>query len=361
MSDYSSITVTKLPKSRVEITGAIRPEAFVKFRAKALRNIGTEVEIPGFRKGMIPEKILVEKVGEHAVYEEVAELALREAYPTILAEHKIDAIGWPEIKITKLAADNPIEFVAVTAVIPEFALPDYKAIANDIYAANDTEIKITQKQIDQAMLEMRQNVARAEKARDVAGAERSVKGTIEEQEKIAEPDLPSIEYLINKMRLKDADQLRVRIKEEMIRVEKLKRDERKRGELVQNLILGFKAELPEVIIESEIDRQVQIFTGEVERAGMRQEDYLKHIGRTSQDFREGFRGVAEQQAKLQLTFDAIASREKIVPLDGVIKETADKIISKHPNEKLDHGRVCDYVFTVLLNEAVWCLLEHRHA
>jgi len=53
------------------------------------------------------------------IFEEMAELALPTSYVDILIDNKIDAIGKPEVHITKLAKGNPLEFKAVTAVVPE--------------------------------------------------------------------------------------------------------------------------------------------------------------------------------------------------------------------------------------------------
>ena len=128
--------ITKLEKSRVEIVGSMLADEFAKFRHKALENINNEVTIDGFRKGKVPENVLVSKVGDMAILEEMAELALSKIYPEIIIKEKIDAIGRPEISITKLAKDNPLEFKIITSVLPEVKLGDYKKIAKEI---NDKE------------------------------------------------------------------------------------------------------------------------------------------------------------------------------------------------------------------------------
>jgi len=62
----------------------------------------------------------------------MAELAMPRVYMDILEENKIDAIGRPEIAITKLAQGNPLGFKIKTAILPEFKLPDYKALAAEV-------------------------------------------------------------------------------------------------------------------------------------------------------------------------------------------------------------------------------------
>jgi len=121
--------ITKLPKSEVEIEGEIEGEIFETYFARALKKLGGGLEIPGFRKGKAPENILLANLGEMKILEEMAALAFGEHYPKILEENKIEAIGRPEISITKLARKNPLGFKIKTAVLPEVKLPDYKKIA----------------------------------------------------------------------------------------------------------------------------------------------------------------------------------------------------------------------------------------
>ena len=123
------VKVNKLPKSEVEIEGELPVEIFESYFAPALKKLGGDLEVPGFRKGKAPENILLANLGEMKILEEMAALAFGEHYPKILEENKIEAIGRPEISITKLARKNPLGFKIKTAVLPEVKLPDYKKIA----------------------------------------------------------------------------------------------------------------------------------------------------------------------------------------------------------------------------------------
>ena len=105
----------------------------------AYQDISEKAKIPGFRKGKIPENVMLQNIPEIKILEEMAEMALGEHYPKILEEinqgEKIDAldvIGQPEIFITKLARKNPLGFKIKTAVLPPVKLPDYKDIAKKI-------------------------------------------------------------------------------------------------------------------------------------------------------------------------------------------------------------------------------------
>ncbi len=125
------VSIKKLPKSEIEIEGELDADIFEGYWSIALKKVGEHAEIDGFRKGKVPENVLLSKVPESKILEEMAELALGEHYPQILEENKIDALNHPEISITKLARKNPLGFKIKTAVMPEMELPDYKQIAKD--------------------------------------------------------------------------------------------------------------------------------------------------------------------------------------------------------------------------------------
>src|SRR3989344_7093521 len=97
------ITVKKLPKSEVEIEGELEIEIFESYFTKALKKLGEILKLDGFRKGKIPENVLLSNIPEIGVLEEMANLALGEHYPKIIEAEKLDAVGRPEISITKLA------------------------------------------------------------------------------------------------------------------------------------------------------------------------------------------------------------------------------------------------------------------
>jgi len=131
------IEIRLLPNSEVEIIGEISAEIFMSGWSNAIKEFSEKVEMDGFRKGKIPEDILIKNIGRGAVLEKMAVIALEKEYPKIINEHKIRAIGRPEITLTKLAENNPLGFKVTTSVLPEITLPDYKGIAKKIMAKKE--------------------------------------------------------------------------------------------------------------------------------------------------------------------------------------------------------------------------------
>src|SRR3989344_108588 len=102
------IEIKLLPNSEVEIIGEISAEIFMSGRKTAVKEFSDNAEIDGFRKGKIPEDILVKNIGIVAVLEKMAVIALEKEYPKIISEHKVRAIGRPEITLTKLAKKEEV-------------------------------------------------------------------------------------------------------------------------------------------------------------------------------------------------------------------------------------------------------------
>ena len=124
--------------SQVTITGELPFSELEKEREAAIKKLGADVEIDGFRKGHIPADVLEKHLGEAAILTEMAERALAHHYAHIVTAHELDVIGQPEVQITKLAKDNPFAFTLNVAVMPEITLPDYRAIAKGVNEQKET-------------------------------------------------------------------------------------------------------------------------------------------------------------------------------------------------------------------------------
>ena len=113
-----------LPDSALELVGEIPAEALATYKEDALKHIAAEVELPGFRKGHVPTDLALKKVGEVAVLEEAVEMYMQGLYPALLDIQKIDPVGRPDIRITKLAPGNPIGLTVHITLYPTVDLPN---------------------------------------------------------------------------------------------------------------------------------------------------------------------------------------------------------------------------------------------
>ncbi len=316
-----NIKIVKLDKSRVEITASIPTNYFATFRSKALKNINEEISIDGFRKGNVPESILVAKVGDMAIMEEMAELALSKVYPEIIINEKIDAIGTPEISILKIARDNPLEFKAVTTIIPEIKIGDYKNLAKKEMVKPEEKIEVTEKEIEDAIKKI------TESHSDHTGHDH------------------------------ESDDFKEKVKQALIEEKKIRAQEKKRIALSDAIIETTTAEIPELLINSETHRIEAQFSDDVKRMGVTIEDYLKHAKKTIEDLRNEWRPHAEKKAKLQLILNEIFKIEKLNVDPKEIENEVKHILAHYKDANPDLAYT--YAETVLTNEKVYNFLESQ--
>ena len=350
-TSYSSVEIKKLEKAHIEISGSISAEILETFRAQALKHINNSITIDGFRKGNIPENILVAKVGDMAVLEEMAELALSKAYLDIIIDNKLDAIGKPTIGVTKLAKGNPLEFKITTAIIPELKLPDYKKIAEAETKKNDPkDLEVTEKDIDESILRIRKSHASHE------GHDHE-KMTPEEHEKSIEASMPELTDTFVKTLgdFSDIPDFRNKISDMIAENKCDQAREKSRLRIADAIAEKTDVELPEIMIESELNRTQAQFDADIQRMGVKLDDYLKHAKKSLEDLRKEWRPHSEKKAKLQLVLNEIARVEKIAPTTQEIEEEVNHIVEHYKDA--DREQAATYAETVLTNEKVFQFLE----
>lgn len=357
---YEKVSVKKLDKSRVEITSSIAAAVWEKYRGTALKHINGSISIDGFRKGLVPENILVAKVGEMAILEEMAELALSKTYLDILINEKIDAIGKPEIRVTKLAKDNPLEFVAVTSVVPEVTLPDYKKLAQEqIKKSDPRDLKVGDTDIEEAVLRIRKRHATDKlHSPEHADTHDHDKMTPEEHDKAVEAALPELtdDFVKTLGDFNDVPDFKNKLSDMIAEQKRDEAREKLRIRISDALADATQADIPDVMIESELDRTQAQFSADVGRMGVKLEDYLKHTKKTLEEVRTEWKPHAEKKAKLQLILNEIAKQEKIAPSKEEVEEEVNHIVEHY--KEADRERATVYAETVLTNEKVFAFLEN---
>jgi len=355
------IKIKKLDKSEVEIEGVLEVAEFEKYEEKALSALGERVELPGFRKGKAPISMIKENVKEMELLEEMAELALYDAYPKILTENKIDAIGRPQIAITKIAKGTNLEFKIITAVLPEMKLPDYKKIASDNNKKEDfkKEIVVEEKDVEKVILDLRK--MRAEQAHSNHEGHENM--TEEEHAKV-HAEIPESEYPeFNDEFAKsfgdfaNAEAFKTKISENL-KIEKVTEQKDKlRLSIVEELVKQTEGEIPEILIENETDKIMYRLQADVTNMGFKFEDYLKQIGKTEEEMRKEWREDAEKRAKLQMIIRNISEKENIKPTEEEIVKDVTNITTMYKDA--DPARARAYVEQMLENEKVFAFLEQQ--
>lgn len=298
-------TVKKLPETgEVEIKSVIPADEFAEDVRAALASISKGAELPGFRKGAAPEKMVREKIGEAALLREAAEHAISHAYGHIIESEKIDAIGHPKVSITKIAEGNPLEFTLVTAVVPEIKDFDYKKIASKESAKKADAPIVTDEELAKA------------------------------KEKVPEAT-----------------------KEDIVKEKEYRAVEKKRLELVDALTSGLDVIVPEVLVEAELGRMAEQMAHDIGRMGLKFDDYLKHIKKSADELKKEWRPDALKRVKLDLALNHIAKAEKLSPDKQKVEDEIKHAKEHHKDIDLERARA--YFEHIFLNQAVFEFLEKQ--
>jgi len=395
MDFVKDFKITQEENSQVKIEGEIPFEELQKHRAKAIAEYGKNMEIDGFRKGHVPEAEIVKRVGEMAILSEMAERAIAQAYPKACEHHKIDAIGHPQVAVTKIAENNPLGFTITVAVMPEIELPDYKQIAAEVNKdkasaeVTDEEIETQTKDILRQKIAYERMQDLAKKKEEAEANEKDLgettelptpetvekeththeDGTVHEGPAHDEPEVKAVtdeeipeltDELVKTLgepgQFESVEDFKGKIKEHLTIEKEKEVHAAHRAKITDRIIEVTTMELPQVLIDSEIEQMFAQMNEDLTRANLNMDDYLGHIKKTKEDLATEWKPAAEKRAKLQLVLNEIAKKEETKPDQAQLDEQVDQLLEQYKDA--DEARVRVYVASVMTNEAVMKSLEN---
>jgi FKBP-type peptidyl-prolyl cis-trans isomerase (trigger factor) len=349
MKIYKIKDTKKLPDCEIEVTAEITKEALEDYKVKALKRIKEFAEIPGFRKGHVPEAKLKEKFGEMGILEDAGEMAINDCVIEILVESKINFLGRPNITLSKIAIGSPIEFKIVAVVMPEVKLPDYKKIAKKENVIEEKVEEVTEKQIEETIEQIRKMYAR----QNHTHAEGEVH---KEGEELKLPEVND-EFVKKLGDFKDVNDFKAKLKVNIAKEKEIHAKDKKRGKLLDKLVAETKIEMPKMVVQSELEKMEGQFKGDIAQMGLQPDEYLKHIKKTWEDLRKEWYPDAEKRAKTQLILQKISLEEKIEPKKEEVEKQIKFLTEQYKGA--DPERVKAYVEMVLVNDAVIKFLEEQ--
>ncbi|MEN9649191.1 MAG: hypothetical protein RL094_158 [Candidatus Parcubacteria bacterium] len=330
-----------------EIEGEITAEEVAKFRAEALATIGADLKMDGFRPGKVPEKILVERLGEVAIIEEAGRIALEKHYEEIVTSVKIKPIGSPAVTITKVAPGEAFGFKIKTALLPEIEIADYKKIAKKEMSAS-VEVTVEDKEIEDAIKELQQQVAHTEHH------QKNPEDHSHDHGDLALPEVNE-EFISKFGAFESVEDFKKKIGISIKAEKEKKEKDKKRILTVDAIIEKSTITMPHILVESELNRMLGELSSQVSQMGLNVDMYLKHINKTLEDLKKEWTPEAEKRAKSQIILNDIAVKENITVTDEEVKKEVDAILNYYKDA--DPMKATVYVETMLTNEKVWKFLE----
>lgn len=384
------ISCEKLEKSMVELQFSIDAETFKAAVNNAFKREGKKYAIPGFRKGKAPRHMIEKMYGSDIFHYDAVNDLFPEAYEAAVKEAKIDVVGRPDPEVVSMPEADGVVLKVKVAVKPEVELGEYAGLTVTKEAKNvneaDVDAEVKRMQDRNGRLLTREGAAENGDTVDIdfegfvdgkafeggkaehyslvlgsgsfiPGFEDQVVGHSAGEEFDVNVKFPE-EYQAEELAGKDAtfkiklhevqykelpeldddfakdvseydtlDELKDSIRKGIETNHEKQADQKVENDLIDQVVGGMKAEIPDAMIESRIEELVQDFQYRISQQGLKLEQYLQYMGMTMEQFKEQFREQADKQVKMRLAMEAIVAKESIEAteeeFEAEIKRIAD--------------------------------------
>ena len=367
---------------KLEIT--IEAEKFDAAINNVFKKSAGYFNIPGFRKGKAPMNMVEKVYGTEIFYEDAFNEVVPEAYEKALEENNIDAVSKPNIDVIQIGKGKDLIFTAVVSVKPEVKLGKYKAMSleKNVYKVTDETINHELAHMQETNSRLVSVTDRTVQSKDIAviDFEGFVDGVAFEGGKAENHELeigsntfiPGFEDQVIGMKIDETKDINVKFPEEYFSKElagkdavfkvtvheikekelptlddefakdvsefesleelkadlKAKKEEqnanRSKVELEEKAIEAIceasSVEIPEGMVEIELDHMVEDMDARLQYQGMKFEQYLTMIGKTMADFRNESKETAEKSIKTRLVLEAVGKDANIEATDEEVKE-----------------------------------------
>lgn len=383
-----SATYEKVSSNKAKLSFTVPAEQFEAAMQKAyLKNRG-KINVPGFRRGKAPRKLIETMYGESVFYDDAFQLIFPDLYDEAVKENNLQVVDQPEVDVQEIGEGKDLVFSCEVYVRPDVTLGDYKGLT-----VNVTKQTVTDADIDARIEQDRKKVARQI---DVEGALENgdtVKlnymgmvdgvafegGTAENQTLTLGSGqfIPGFEEQMVGMNIGEEKDLNVTFPEKYhseelagknavfhvkvlsaTRTELPKLDDdfaadaseyntfaeykdsivkelndraAKNNEiavenaLVEKAVENASMDIPQAMINEQTNYLLREMQMRMAYQGLKMEDYLKYTGQTIEQLADMYKGEAEHRVKVELTLDAIRKAEGIEPTDeDVAKQIAEQ-------------------------------------
>jgi len=382
-SSTISSTVELLDDNKVKLSVEVDEAEFDTAIDAAFKRIAKEVRMPGFRPGKAPRKLLEAQFGHGVGREEALREALPDYYAQAVVNHDVDVIAPPDIDITAGQEEGPVSFDAVVEVRPVVEVGGYDGLKVEIPSPTPSD-----EEIDEQIDRMRQqyaefvtveraaddgdhvtiDIAGTHEGEDVPGlttsdydyevgtgavvaeiddnlrgasagdelefdaehpdpdeeAPLSFKLTVKEIKEAVLPELDD-EWASETSEFTTVDELRTDLTNRMGAMKIAQARMALQQNTAEALAELVTAEVPEAMVENEIDARLQDLVGRLQQQGIDPGQYLAQMGQTPEQLRDEFREPSEQAVKVDLALRTVAESENLLPDDDALTEAIDEM------------------------------------
>lgn len=380
----------KLEKSRVALTIETSAEEFEAAVNKAYLKMRGKINVPGFRVGKAPRKIIEKMYGAEVFYEEAVNIILPDAYEAAVKEQELEVVGYPQVELESCTKDGVV-FKCTVAVYPEVKLGQYKGLE-----APKAEVKVVAADVNARLKEMADrnsrlvSVERAVKKGDTAdidfegfdngvafdggkgenfdleigsgsfvpgfedqligmkaGEEKDIDITFPENytpelagkpvvfhvkvNEVKEKQVPAIddEFAKDVSEFDTLKDLKADIKKKLTAERTESAQRAFEDVLMAKVAEGIEADIPEEMVELQAERMMEQFKQQLASQGIPFDQYLKMTNTAEADFRKQAQGPAADQVKMNLAVEAIIKAEGLEASDEDVESEMKSVAEKY--------------------------------
>ena len=391
-----SLQVEKLEHNMAKLTIEVSAEEVEKALQAAYLKERSKISLPGFRKGKVPRQMIEKMYGPEVFYDEAANRMISEAYAKAYDESELEIASQPTIDIVQLEKGKSFIFTAEVAVKPEVKLGEYKGLKVDKYSTRVTQkevdeeiekvreqhariVEVTDRAVadkDDVTLDFEGFVdgvafeggkgenypltigsgsfipgfeeqligAEAEKevevnvtfpeeyhSEDLAGKAAVFKCTVHE---IKAKELPELddEFAAEVSEFDTLDAYKADIKAKIKEQKIADGNRKKEDQAVEKAVANATMEIPEAMIDTQVNQMAQDFAQRIQQQGLSMEQYFQFTGMTAESMMEELRPQAVKRIETRLVLEAIAKAENIEITDERIDEELAKMAEAYKME-----------------------------
>ena len=352
------------------------------------------INVPGFRKGKAPRKMVEKMYGAEIFFEDAISLAYPDAYEAALKEAGVDPVAYPQLEVLDVSADG-FTFKATVTVKPEASIKDYKGLsvarpdvkvsAADIKgelkpyidrASRLVSVERKAKKGDTAVIDFEgfkdgvpfqggkgENYslelgsgsfvpgfedqvigmkAGEEKELDItfpedyapelAGAQVVFKVKVHEVKEKQEPELDD-EFAKDVSEFETLDEFKKDLGEKLKARRQEQADREFETAVIDALIEKLECDVPQAMIDYRADKMLEDYANRIQSQGIGFEDYLRMMGMSMDDMREQSKTAAARTVRSDLALEAVAAAEGIEVSDAAVDEEIARLAEQYKMEE----------------------------
>jgi trigger factor len=360
-----------LNPTRVRLTVEVPFEELKPNVDAAYKKIAGQVNVPGFRKGKVPPRIIDQRFGRGVVLDEAVNAAVPQFYGKALEETELMVLGQPEVDVKEFADGAQLTFTVEVDIRPEFELPDYAALEVTVDTAEVTEEEVDEQLqrlrerfgtlvgvdrpaesgdhvsidltgrtkdgediddaqanglsyvigsgslvegLDDALIGMSVDESKVFPSTLVAGPRKGEEVDIEVKlVSVKVRELPELddEFAQTASSFDTLEEMRADMTKRLAEQKKLMQGGAARDKVLEALLAQVEIPLPQNFLHQEVHYRQDSIAQQLQQAGATLEDYLQHEGQTAEEFHADVEKRAEEALRAQFLLDAIVRKEQI--------------------------------------------------